>query len=171
MRVRSPPHQPHPAHRGAARRLARPRAGMRRVALGGVHNGAVDPQEFYGYQVRMLSAARDRRLRRRGGVAAADGRRVRRCACVWSESGGCGAVGLVRCCGLRGVGRLGVGGGASGVGFVGVLGDVGVVGLVGLVVGSFGLSADGGGSVCLRPSGTRGCAERKKNERLVYFLR
>ena len=39
----------------------RDRAGMRRVALGGVHDGAVDPQEFYGYQVRMHAAARDRR--------------------------------------------------------------------------------------------------------------
>ena len=38
----------------------RDRAGMRRVAVGGVHDGAVDPQDFYAYQVRMRDALRDR---------------------------------------------------------------------------------------------------------------
>ena len=36
----------------------RDRAGMRRVAVGGVHDGAVDPQDFYAYQVRMRDALR-----------------------------------------------------------------------------------------------------------------
>jgi len=31
-----------------------------RVAVGGVHDGAVDPQDFYAYQVRMRDALRDR---------------------------------------------------------------------------------------------------------------
>jgi len=38
----------------------RDRAGMRRVAVGGVHDGAVDPLDFYAYQVRMRDALRDR---------------------------------------------------------------------------------------------------------------
>ena len=38
----------------------RDRAGMRRVAVGGVHDGAVDPQDFYADQVRMRVALRDR---------------------------------------------------------------------------------------------------------------
>ena len=58
--VRPPPHQPHPPDRGAACHPVRDRAGMRRVAVGGVHDGAVDPQDFYAYQVRMRDALRDR---------------------------------------------------------------------------------------------------------------
>ena len=39
----------------------RDRAGMRRIApVGGVHDGAVDPQDVYAYQVRMRDALRDR---------------------------------------------------------------------------------------------------------------
>ena len=39
----------------------RDRAGMRRTAFAGVHDGAADPQDFYGYQVRARDAGRGRR--------------------------------------------------------------------------------------------------------------
>ena len=56
------------------------------------------------------------------------------------------------------------------MGMLGVAGVVGVVGVVGAVgdVGVVGLLADGGGSVCLGPPGTRGCAEREKETATLW---
>ena len=59
-RVRPPPHQPHPPDRGAACHPARPCGHAPRRHVGGVHDGAVDPQDFYAYQVRMHDTRRDR---------------------------------------------------------------------------------------------------------------